>query len=363
MGGRVASNNEEPEGDDATPPFSSFPSNFQVWDSRYGPPHEAFSTFRETICNTFMPWTPEVIGSPFEGRVESVSFESGVVARVRTTPIIAVKTRQNIANSVGECIHCNFILSGELKVDQDGRTNIARPGDLVLYHSFTPVTVTLKPDERFDNLTFMIHKSVISKLESINIPDHDDKFHNRLVSRDKIIQPLANCFELITKNLHSFSHDELSALFNACVALLSMSAESFDSVSKPLEASRRKDMLREVIKVINKNISNPHLSPGLVAKKLNVSSRYIHKLFAHSGTTFSAYLTAERLEHIKSELIAFSRHPVPVSLLAFQWGFNDLSTFNRAFRARFGCAPSRFRVYPEPLSILEHAPQAIVTEK
>ena len=79
----MASNNEEPEGDDATRQFPSFPSNFHVWDSRYGPPREAFSTFRETICNMFMPWTPEVIGSPFEGRVESVSFENGVVARVR----------------------------------------------------------------------------------------------------------------------------------------------------------------------------------------------------------------------------------------------------------------------------------------
>ena len=89
----------------------------------------------------------------------------------------------------------------------------------------------------------------------------------------------------------------------------------------------------------------------------------VSQLLAHSGTTFSAYLTAERLEHIKSELIAFSSHSVPVSLLAFQWGFNDLSTFNRAFKDRFGCTPCQFCAHPEPLSIPEPIPQAIVTQK
>jgi AraC family transcriptional activator of tynA and feaB len=234
---------------------------------------------------------------------------------------------------------------------------------LVVYHSYAPVTLTLKPQHYFDNLAFIIPKSTISKLESSNISYHDDKFYNRLFNSHTIIQPLANCFELITKNLHSFSRDELSALFNACVALLPVSAGSVGSVGKQLERARRRDMLHEVTKVINKNISNPHLSPGIVAKELGISTRYIHKLLAHSETTFSAYLTAERLEHIKSELIAFSRHPVPVSLLAFQWGFNDLSTFNRAFKDRFGCTPSQFCAHPEPLSIPEPVPQAIVTQK
>jgi hypothetical protein len=89
---------QEPEGDDAT--FHSS-SNFHVWDSRYGPSTQAFSVFRETICNTFMPWTPEVVGDNFEGRVESISLDKGVVGRVRMTPIIATKTKSNIAHLCG----------------------------------------------------------------------------------------------------------------------------------------------------------------------------------------------------------------------------------------------------------------------
>jgi AraC-like DNA-binding protein len=287
-----------------------------------------------------MPWTHELVDSPFGGLVESVSFENGAVGRVRMTPITAVKTKRDIANSADECIHGNLILSGELKVDQGDRTNIARPGDLVLYRSFSPVTLTIKSNEFFDNLAFIIPNSSFSSLK-----DPGDKFYNRLLTKAMIMNPLASCLGLLTDNLHSFSHDELSALFSACIAPLPLSSGLLGSTVKKPEIQKMNYMLRELLNFINKNISNPDLSPRLTAKELGVSTRYIHKLLAHCGTTFSAYLTAERLEHIKSELIALSGQHIPVSLLAFEWGFNDLSTFNRAFKDRFGCTPSDFRAH------------------
>jgi AraC family transcriptional activator of tynA and feaB len=321
------------------------PANFHVWDSRYGPPAEAFSIFRETICNTFMPWTPEILGSTFEGRVESISLEDGVVGRVRMTPIIAEKTKQNIADSIDECIHGNFILSGELKVVQGNSINIAKSGDLILYQSYSPVTLTVKSDELFDNLAFVVPKSKFS-----HVPNATDKFSNCLLAKHAIIQPLASCLELITENLHSLSHDELSAIFSACVALVPLSAGFLGGGAKKPEIPRTSDKLREVLSFIHNKLSDPELSPLQTARELGISTRYIHKLLAHVGTTFSAHVTEERLEHIKSELIAFSGQNLPVSLLAFQWGFNDLSTFNRAFKQRFGCTPSDFRAH----SPIEH---------
>ena len=331
--GRVASQASE-EDDDK----SESSSAFHVWDSRYGRQAEAFSYFRETICSTFMPWTPEVIGSPFEGRIESVSFENGVVGRVRMTPIVAAKTKSDIAHSADECIHGNLILSGELKVDQGDQIKVARAGDLVLYHSFSPVTLTLKPNEFFDNLAFIIPKSQFSSLKDLS-----DKFHNCLLTKNNIINPLADCLNLLAENLYSCSHEELFAIFSACIALLPLAAGYVGGVAKRPEAQQMNHMFRELLNFMNRNISNPELSPRLAATELGISTRYVHKLLAHCGTTFSAYLTAQRLEHIKSELIALSGQHIPVSLLAFEWGFNDLSTFNRAFKHRFGCTPSDFR--------------------
>jgi AraC-like DNA-binding protein len=341
---------KEPEGDDAT--FHSS-SNFHVWDSRYGPSTQAFSVFRETICNTFMPWTPEVVGDNFEGRVESISLDKGVVGRVRMTPIVATKTKSNIAHSVDECIHGNFILSGELKVVQGGRTNIAKPGDLVLYHSFSPVTLTVKSDDFFDNLAFVIPTSQFAA-----VPNAEDHFCNCLLSKRRLIEPLDSCLALLTKNLYSSSPDELSSLFNACVALLPLAAGRFGSDSRKTEIPKIGHLLHDIHNFIDENISEEDLSPRLTAEHFGVSIRYVQKLLAHSGTTFGTYTMGERLQRIKSEMIAFSGHRVPISVLAFQWGFSDLSTFNRAFKDRFGCTPSHFRGHSaiDPRTVARESP-------
>jgi AraC-like DNA-binding protein len=318
------------------------PPTINVWDSQYAPSREAFSIFRETICNTFMPWTPEIVGTNFEGRVESIQLENGIIGRVRMSSIIASKTKSNIANSAQECIHGNFILAGELKVEQGGRTTFAQPGDLVLYHSFSPVILTVKPDSHFDNLAFIIPTSRFA-----TIPNAEDNFCNTLLAKSKMIDPLASCLAFIVRKFHSSSADELGALFNACVALLPLSAGCFGNAPGP-DLPKLGHVLREILHFINENISDPNLSPQLAAETCGISIRYVHKLFARLGTTFSSYVAAQRLEHIRSELIAYSTRSVPISMLAYQWGFSDLSTFNRAFKDRFGRTPSHFRKCSDP---------------
>jgi AraC-like DNA-binding protein len=311
-------------------------SHLHVWDSQYGPSTEAFSFFRETICSEFMPWSPEFYGSHFEGRVESISFENGAVGRVRMSPIVAIKTKRDIANSPMECIHGNLILGGQLKVEQGGRTNIAKPGDLVLYQSYSPVTLTEQPDTPCDNLAFIIPKSQFAAM-----PNVDECFSNSILTSDKLIGPLSSCLAMIAKNLCSASAEELASLFTACITLLPLSAGLDGGKKRKAEISQSSHMLRELLSYIDRNLSSPELSPNMAAEYLRVSVRYIHKLFAHSGTTFSAYVTAERLERIRWDLIASSGRRPPISGLAYRWGFSDLSTFNRAFKSRFGCTPSQ----------------------
>ena len=314
----------------------------RIWDSNYGPSTEAFANFRETICGAFMPWTPEVVGSDFEGRVESISLENGVVGRVRMSPIIARKTRSNIANSEDECIHGNYILAGELKIEQGDKTNFARRGDLILYRSFSPVTLTVSPRSFYDNLAFTIplHRFTASD-------DAENKFCNALLSKNMMTSMVKNILIMISKNLHSASSEELSALFDACIALLPLSVEcTARKVMKPDIPTVRNYMLQQVIDFIDERLSDPNLSSRLIAEKLGISGRYIHKLLADYGATFSSYVTAERLERVRSDLVGLG-YAVPISVVAYRWGFSDLSTFNRMFKNRFGCNPSYFRRHSE----------------
>ena len=83
----------------------------------------------------------------------------------------------------------------------------------------------------------------------------------------------------------------------------------------------------------------PELGPAWLAEQAGVSTRTVHRLFATSGVTFQDWLRGRRLERCWLELTASAAHARTIAAVAFSCGFNDLSTFNRAFRARYGMTP------------------------
>lgn len=313
--------------------FPRTDDRLQVWDSQYGVRAEAFTRFRETICNAFMPWTPEYSGRDFVGRVENVTLKHGAVGRVRMSPIIATKTKANIANSPIDCVHGNLIISGELKVDQGGQTNIAKRGDLVLYESFSAVTLTEKPDTPCDNLAFVIPMREFASLENIG----GRPFANTLISAEKLGGPLTACLTMLVQSLCKSSVDELDGLMQACIALLPISMGLFESNVK--EVASKNYLLTRLLDYIDRNLSDPDLSPHHVAQQFGISIRYVHKLFGQFGSTFGAHVTTERLNRIRWDLQVSSGRRPSISSLAYRWGFNDLSTFHRAFKRQFGCTP------------------------
>ncbi len=73
------------------------------------------------------------------------------------------------------------------------------------------------------------------------------------------------------------------------------------------------------------------------------------------GLTPYRYLLGLRLRHAAVRLAQSSE---PVSTIAFDTGFGDLSTFNARFRRHFGASPSRYRTDlrgPSPRAILRRA--------
>ena len=91
------------------------------------------------------------------------------------------------------------------------------------------------------------------------------------------------------------------------------------------------------------NLTSRDLSVTAVALRQRVTPRYIHVLFDGAGTTFSQFVLAERLAYVR-RLLRDPRHAhQPISAIAYDSGFGDLSHFNHAFRRRYGATPSEVR--------------------
>ncbi len=106
--------------------------------------------------------------------------------------------------------------------------------------------------------------------------------------------------------------------------------------------------LRIVFDYIAMHFSDPELRLTNVARSLRISPRYLQRLLATSGTSFTEYVNELRLNQAFKLLSA--RFEVRVSDVALQAGFSDISHFNRLFRSRFGGTPSDVRAEAQSFS-------------
>jgi AraC-like DNA-binding protein len=94
---------------------------------------------------------------------------------------------------------------------------------------------------------------------------------------------------------------------------------------------------------IERRLADPSLGLDAVARRQRVTPRYVQQLFAREGTSFSDHVRARRLDAALAELRDTAQLGRSIADIAFAAGFGDLSSFNRAFRKRFGTTPSELR--------------------
>lgn len=111
---------------------------------------------------------------------------------------------------------------------------------------------------------------------------------------------------------------------------------------KTQDDKQRGARITEIRKQIARGFHIPGLKPGIVGKQLGVSARSIQHALSQHGSTFSEELMTVRLEAAFGLLKSGASGPI--ADLAFKCGFSDLSTFYRAFRARYGKTPNALRV-------------------
>jgi AraC-like DNA-binding protein len=98
-----------------------------------------------------------------------------------------------------------------------------------------------------------------------------------------------------------------------------------------------------ILSAIEQNYSAPGISSKTIAAQLHISQRYLNELLEQRGLSFSQIVLEKRL----AKALAMLRDPqldgLRISQIAYECGFNDLSYFNRRFRARFGETPGGIR--------------------
>jgi AraC-like DNA-binding protein len=95
---------------------------------------------------------------------------------------------------------------------------------------------------------------------------------------------------------------------------------------------------------IRERIGTMDLTAETVAAEQGISPRYLRQLFEAEHQSFSSYVLEQRLIQAHAMLASSKFAEQPISSIAYEVGFGDLSYFNRAFRRRFERTPRDVRV-------------------
>lgn len=102
-------------------------------------------------------------------------------------------------------------------------------------------------------------------------------------------------------------------------------------------------LFRQALQLIDGQLQEEGLTPGLLAKQLRLSRRRLYQVFEAQGETVSRCIQARRLARVARDLLSERLEHQSITHIAFKWGFSDSAHFSRAFKRHFALSPRAFR--------------------
>jgi AraC-like DNA-binding protein len=229
-------------------------------------------------------------------------------------------------------------LSGSFIASRRGKDVTLGQGDAILASSAELSTFTREVPGHA--VGFCIPRAVLAAL----IPNVEDMF-GRLIPRGTGALTLLSSYmtALVDDPMLAnpeFQHLVVTHIYDLVALTLGATR---DIAAVAIGRGARAARLGAVKADINKNIGRRDLTLDAVAARHRITPRYIQRLFADEDTSFTDYVLGQRLARAHRLLMDLRYANGPVSAIAFEAGFGDLSYFNRVFRRVYGATPSDVR--------------------
>jgi AraC-like DNA-binding protein len=309
-------------------------------DTQAVPARERLDFWSESSCDAYHPVQ---IRSPererFWARMWGYELGSLSFFRIAAAPNTMIRTSRAIASGDPECLHLEVVLRGQINAAQEGRTGIARPGDVVSYETSHPAV--FRADGPFETLVVRVPKSLlgreataITNLTAVKLPCSDSLTR----ASTTFFRRVAGALEAGT-----LSGDQASVAAGRAVDLVRGLYVRSRGVAEPGRLRTRAEILLSVESFIGANLGDPHLSPEDIARASFVSTRYLHKLFESEGTSVCRWIRDSRLECCRRDLLDPALGHQTILAIASRWGLPVPQHFSRLFRAAYGCSPRDLR--------------------
>ena len=301
-------------------------------------PCEREAFWRHVMSETFAPMTiREMAEGDVAGSIRGHWVGRLLVTDVQSTGQDIRRTPRLISEADNAYFQVAVVASGIGRISQDGRQAELHPGDCVLYETTRPLQWLFDSD--WDVWVFSLPS------ESVRLSDSE----RRLISARRLDGTawLTGVVSRFMLDLARHSEDlpaEQSerVLAHASDLVVTLLSDRLDDSTRVRGAVQRSLMLR-IKDHIHQRYPDPGLGPAEIAAAVNISTRYLHKLFEADHQTVSLYVKGLRLDQARRDLLDPRLTGRPISAIAYACGFGDLSAFNRAFKEAYAISPRELR--------------------
>jgi AraC-like DNA-binding protein len=255
------------------------------------------------------------------------------VARIANDLDVVVRDERDIRCDYGANLFLLLQLEGSCGVEQYGRQSIIEPGDCILVDSSSPSIFHF--GGRFCNhLSVHLPRQLLFSEKS-----QPFEVSRRLCAAD----PMAAMLQaLVVKLLRTDGNDKRAPHLRELLFSATRQAFATDVEFDRLPASDSACGRLEIVQVlIDRHLTEQHLTPQWLATKLGISLRTLQDDFSALGTTATSLIRLRRLHLAREQLTQMKRTTgaSTIAEVAYSSGFNDISYFNRCFKRAFDCSP------------------------
>lgn len=312
-------------------------------------------TALELDSSTFAPrdrvaaWTASVasVFGPFAiSRNDSAEFHGSLKVEARGTLRFGSlayrghnyeRRKSDVARLADDYFTLTWPVAGQVLAEQGGIEHAMRPGNLYLFNHAVPYSTVPQHDYRTVGVAFpcaALRRRVPSVAPFYALPLDPAEPRGAL---------LVSFVEHLAQGWDRWEEREFAALGERLldlIALLMIDGAGADAAS---DSSVRIAHRERALSYIRAHLGEAGLDPQSVARACGISLSYLHQLFRGAGMGVEECIFAERLEQCRRLLADPRARHLSISTIAYRAGFSHPAHFTRAFRRRFGMAPSELR--------------------
>lgn len=305
---------------------------YSTWTTGQVEPRARFAYWHDAICETILSVSPETVDSGrFSADLTSRQVGAIRLTSFRSTPHKIVRTLRHVSQSDEDSFLVSRQLVGRSKFSQSDGQILLEPGEIGIINGSRPFEADFLDDvARFVAV-------VPARMVYQRAPWLRGQSAAKIANASKHIGLMRAIFDTLATEEGDDAYRVTPLLIESLCNIIALSTRVGGLENE--HHQRNAEFLERCIR----SLGDPDLSPRRVASECRISVRTLHHRFSTMGTTFGRWVLENRLERCNSDL----QNPLylgdGISQIAFRWGFNDLSHFNKTFRHRYGDTPGSVR--------------------